>query len=196
MTNLAAYTFGNDANAQRESLCEFAHKHRLQLMFFDSGSSLDASRGNSFDFALRAATSKLCDGLLVCSFEKLRRHGVNIETLAQTLRSNQKRFISITEDSPDMEDLGWESKFKKLVTARLSKPVYKGVPPFGFDIKNGALAANQSELEVIKIILKLQADRHSLATIAFTLNSMGHTRKRGKQWHTNAVFRAMEVKKA
>jgi DNA invertase Pin-like site-specific DNA recombinase len=191
--------------------------HRIVEWRYDDGVSggneLDCREGLPIALAdVKDGTSK---GIIVYRLDRLARDLIIQETLLAEIRKmGGKAFTTSLAESEYVEDdpkdpsrklirqvLGAVNEYEKsMISLRLrsgrkmkadqGRYAY-GSPAYGQMAKDRELVANESEQAVIAKMRELRDQGMSYATIADTLNGEGIKPKRGNQWHSMTVSRAL-----
>jgi site-specific DNA recombinase len=70
---------------------------------------------------------------------------------------------------------------------------YTRITPLGFDRVGDALVKNDSEMETVRLILRMRSEGQSLQAIAGALNESGAATKQGGTWHAVTVQKVLRI---
>lgn len=76
---------------------------------------------------------------------------------------------------------------------KASSRAYTRITPLGFDRIGDALVRNESEMETVRLILRMRSEGRSLQAIARALNEAGAATKQGGLWYAVTVQKALRI---
>ena len=198
MMKVSVYLFEGEGvesiPAQQEAAREYCRKSQYESIFFEESSSEDACRGRSFEFALKTATLKLSDGLLVYSLDSLEAKGISVHETRELLRQHGKKLLSIQAASGNFQGCIKPSpkpRHTVLLEQQQQHKPFKGTPPFGYDLVSGLLSINIVEQAIKADMARRKAAGETLAEIAHGLNCRGIRTKLNRSWSSVNVFNTL-----
>jgi len=146
------------------------------------------------------------DLLLVLKMDRIHRNSVNFAAMMDTLKHNQKEFISLMEQFDTTTAMGRfvmdiVQRIAQLESEQIGERVKVGMTqkaaagegpmgfgqPYGYVYANGVLTVIDAEADIVRRIFSLYCKGKSMETIAVTLNNASIPSKTGGSWSRQAI---------
>jgi site-specific DNA recombinase len=184
----------------------------VDFYFGDAVSGLTTDRP-ALDKLRRLAREKAFSAVIIYSPDRLSRQGESILTLAQELKSNKIKLISVNREFDDSLNgkvvafiLGWASELeaeqikertmrgKRFIATQGGMPqgTGKGIYGYDWDANTKQREPNEFEAKIVNRIFEMIASGQSRHAVACSLNEMSIPSKAGKKWHPLTIDRIIK----
>lgn len=184
---------------QRDAIRSYCQKNNTQLVheYIDMAISGKYDRRPNFRALMQDAKAKpVWDTVLVFDYSRFCRNYRDAANYTDLLNRNNISLVSVTEDYGSGEDsfmmvgmahLRNEDQSRRNGIHTFAGMKYKarhgghcgGIPPLGYDLKDGSLVINPEEAETVLKIFNMYEMGYSYSKMAAILNSEGRTTKTG-----------------
>ena len=147
------------------------------------------------------------DILLVMKMDRIHRNSVNFALMMDTLRENNKEFISMQEKFDTTNAMGRFvmdviQRIAQLESEQIGERVRIGMRqkakngmgylgsghPYGYTIRDGQLEVEMDEALTVRAIYRMHIKGGSMEQIADSLNEANIPAKKGGRWNKQSVF--------
>ncbi len=216
-TRVAVYTRVSTEDQAKEGFSLEAQRERLEAYCKARDWSIARSYvddGHSGRDVKRPAYQKMMeeregwDTLLVIKMDRIHRNSRNFMEMMENLQGWNKNFVSATESFDTSTAMGRFvmdiiQRIAQLESEQIGERVYMGMSqkaktgpgilgfnvPLGFEVRDGGLAVNPAEAELVREIFDRCLAGETTEQIATTLNARGVRSKRGGRWsHARILY--------
>ncbi len=201
---------GFSLDAQRERLEAYcrARDWMVAASYVDDGHSGRNTRRPAYQRMM--AERDRWDALLVIKMDRIHRNARNFMEMMDDLGEWGKDFVSATESLDTSTAMGRFvmdiiQRIAQLESEQIGERVYMGMsqkakagpgilgfhPPLGYDVREGALLANDREAGLVREMFDLCREGRTLDEIASLLNARNRRTKRGTAWSAVKVHRIL-----
>lgn len=200
---------GYSLDYQRDKLLELANLKEWEVVeeYTDAGESGRTINRPAFKRMMADAKRNRFDVVLVYKLDRFSRSLQDLLNVINLMQSHGVFVWSVTQSYDDRTPegrlmrnmLGSFAQFEsEMIGARVKDGMARRAregdwntsPPYGFRMK-GKLYPVKEEIEVVRLIYQYYLNGETMDKIAYLLNEMGITGKRGGKWNPNTVRRVL-----
>ncbi|WP_084295298.1 recombinase family protein [Caldanaerobius polysaccharolyticus] len=192
--------------AQIRAIKEYADRNNIEIIKIYADEAKTATTDDRPQFLQMVKDSELglFQAVIVHKLDRFARNRYDSAFYKRQLKKNGVKLISVLEpldDSPEsiilesvLEGMAeyYSKNLAREVMKGLKENAYKarfngGIPPLGYDIKDGHYVINEKEAEAVRLIFQMYRDDYGYRHIIDELNLRGYKTKKGGNFSKNTL---------
>lgn len=200
--------------AQIRAIKEYAERNNIEIIkiYADEARSATTDDRPQFLQMIKDSEINIFQAVIVHKLDRFARNRYDSAFYKRQLKKNGIKLISVLEqldDSPEsiiLESVleGMAEYYSKNLAREVMKGLKEnafqsrfngGIPPLGYDIKDGHYVINEKEAEAVRLIFKMYKDDYGYRHIIDELNLRGYKTKKGNNFSKNSLHEILKNEK-
>ncbi|MDI6604072.1 MAG: recombinase family protein [Thermoanaerobacteraceae bacterium] len=200
--------------AQIRAIKEYTNRNNIEIIkiYADEAKSATTDDRPQFLQMVKDSEIGIFQAVIVHKLDRFARNRYDSAFYKRQLKKNGVKLISVLEqldDSPEsiilesvLEGMAeyYSKNLAREVMKGLKENAYQsrfngGIPPLGYDIKEGYYVVNEKEAEAVRLIFQMYKDDYGYRHIIDELNLHGYKTKKGNNFSKNSLHEILKNEK-